>query len=625
MRTRLPAVLFTFLLAVALRSATVAQEPSTPPPSASEAAPHAAEAPLTLRTTVRRVVLDVVVTNSKGAPAPDLTKDDFLVTEDGTPQKVLSFDANGFSPEMDYVPQPLPPQPANTFINLPATPEKGPLYVLLYDLTNMDDPSQMNSPEDHSEQIIARQQMMKFIRDKPEGARFAIFVRSDGVHLIQGFTSDKALLYSALDPHNPKPHMPMVFLLGPNFGRGDRLSALDTLHTIARYLDGLPGRKNLIWFSSQFPLSLFASETDGISFQEETKATLDMLEQNQIAVYPVDARGVPAQDSHAQLTTSVHSDTITSPTEAGSGAGSTGGIGVGNSPSASSSFVQGSSAVNDSYNIMDGIARDTGGQAFYGSNDVAGELTTATESGARYYTLTYAPTNGAYDGKLRNIHVELRKKGYDLSYRRAYYATESPDLNVATKEPTVTETSKTDKAQAAQLPVVDRLSANMQHGAPTAHQLVFVVQAHTAGVPAEGTPQEMADLATEPAYFKTRRRSTAPKPLAPIPLQKDVFTFNIPVRQFKEESTLDLEVAVAAFDADGQMMNAVVRVAKKEIDPNSASGEGTQFYRIEQDLEVPLAATTIRFAVRDTTNDRTGAMEVKLPLAPAPEAIVATH
>ena len=580
---------------------------------------------MTLRTTVRRLVLDVVVTNSKGEPARDLTKDDFIVTEDGEPQKILSFDANGFSPAMDYVPPPLPPQPANTFINLPATPEKGPLYVLLYDLTNMDDPSQMNSPEDHSEQIIARQQMIKFIRDKPEGSRFALFVRSDGVHMVQGFTSDKALLYSALDPHTPRPHFPTVFLMGPNFGRGDRLSSLDTLHTIARYLDGLPGRKNLIWFSSQFPLSLFASETDGLSYQEETKATLNMLAQNQIAVYPVDARGVPSQDSHAQLTTSVHSDTITSSIEAGSAAGGTGGVGVGNSPSASSSFVQGSSAVNGSYQIMDSIARDTGGQAFYGSNDVAGELKTATQSGATYYTLTYSPTNRDYDGKLRSIHVELTKKGYDLAYRRAYYATPTPDLDVATTEPTVTETSKTSNEQTAQLPVVDRLSANMQHGAPTAHQLVFVVQAHTVGAPVEGTPQEMADLATEPAYFKTRQRSSAPKPLAPIPLQKDVFTFNIPVRQFKEESTLDLEVAAAVFGADGQMMNAVVRIAKKEVDPASGGSEGAHFYRIEQELEVPLAAASVRFAVRDTENDRTGAMEVTLPLAPAAESIAGAH
>ena len=65
-----------------------------------------------IRTTIRRVVLDVVVTNAKGEPARDLTKADFTVT---APQKILFFDANDFSPAMDYVPPPLPPQPANTY------------------------------------------------------------------------------------------------------------------------------------------------------------------------------------------------------------------------------------------------------------------------------------------------------------------------------------------------------------------------------------------------------------------------------------------------------------------------------------------------------------------------------
>ena len=552
------------LLFALLTGAGKAQEPS---------ASTGGESRTVIRTTVRRVVLDVVVTDPKGAPAAGLTKNDFTVTEDGRPQRILSFDANGFSPAMDYVPPPLPPQPANTFINLPATPEKGPLYVLLYDLTDMDDPSHSNSPE-AGEQMIARQQIVKFIQDKPEGTRFAIFVRSDGLHLVQGFTADKQLLYQAIDPKNPKPHVPMVFLDGSNYGRGYPLSALYTLHYIASFVEGLPGRKNLIWFSSQFPLPLFASDPNAIYYQEETKATLDTLAQNQIAVYPVDARGVPANDAKFQ--------------------------------------------VMRSYEVMDKIAQQTGGRAFYGTNDIVKELVDATDAGGVYYTLTYAPTNTEYDGKLRNIHVELTKKGYDLAYRRAYYGTESPDVNVATTETTALETSTTNKTEPAQLPVVDRLSANMQHGAPTAHQLVFVVQAHTLGAPAEGTPQEMADLATEPAYFKTRRRSAAAKPLAPISLQKDVFTFNVPIRQFKYEPTLDLEVAVAVFDADGQLMNAVVRIARKEIAPASDTGNA-QFYRIEQELKVPLAASSVRFAVRDTANDRTGAMEIPLPLAPENE------
>jgi VWFA-related protein len=609
METRFQAIIHALLLTAAFAGALHAQVPS-----AQDPAPASGETPTVLRTMVRRVVLDVVVTDPQGSPVQGLTKADFSVTEDGKPQEILTFDANGFSSGMDYLPPILPPQPPNTFVNMPATPEKGPLYVLLYDLVNMDSPDQMNSPEDHSAQLIARQQLIKFIQGKPEGTRFAIFVRSDGLHLIQGFTSDKALLLSAIDPHNPKPHIPVVFLMAPNFGRGDRISALDNLHAIATYLDGLPGRKNLIWFSSQFPLSLFAADTDGPNFQEETRTTLELLARDQIAVYPVDARGVPSQDSHAQLATSVHSDTITSPIEAGSGSAVGSGSGpAGNSPSQTSSFVQGSSTVMNSYASMDGIARETGGQAFYSDNNVAAELVKATESGSTYYTLTYAPTNLQYDSKLRNIRVELKSKGYDLAYRRFYYGTESPEASLPATE---VATADSVKPEAGQRPVGDTLSGNMQHGAPTAHQLVFVVQVHKVGAPEQGTPEQMAELATEPAYFKSRRKSASPKPLPPTPLQRYAFGFNIPKRQFEGEPTLNLELAAAVFDADGRMMNAFVRVARRDFDQKPGGPDPVPFFLVEQELEVPLEATTVRLAVRDITNDRIGAMEIELPLAP---------
>ncbi|MGD0648455.1 MAG: VWA domain-containing protein [Acidobacteriaceae bacterium] len=591
-----------------------AQTPATP--SAGQD-----EAPTVLQMTVRRVVLDVVVTDANGAPVSGLTEGDFTVTEDGKPQKIVAFDAAGFSADMDYVPPSLPPQPAGTYINLPATPEKGPLYVLLYDLVNMDSADQMNTPMDHSAQLFARKQLIKFIESKPEGTRFAIFVRSDGLHLVQGFTADKALLYRAVDPHNPRAHIPVVFLNGENFGRGDRMSALDTLHSIATYLDGLSGRKNLIWFASQFPLSLFAADTDGVNFQEETKATLDLLAHDQIALYPVDGRGVPYQDSHAQIANSPHSDTVTSPQEAGSG-GPTGSGAVGNSPSTSSSFVQGSSVVNDSFNTMDGIARETGGQAFYGFNDVAQELVKATEGGEMYYTLAYAPTNLSYDGKVRKIHVALMKKGYALSYRRSYYGTETQQAAVAATAdqyavPRATKSTdgKSSRKDSPAVNVVkDSLSAHMEYGAPEEHQLVFVVEAQAVGAPAEGTTEQMAELATEPAYFKSRRRSAAVVPLRPIPLQKDLFSFNIPTGQFKGERSLNLELAAGAYDAEGRLMNAFVRIAKKDLEETPGAPDSLPFFRVEQELEVPVGATSLRVAVRDATNDRTGAMEIALPL-----------
>jgi hypothetical protein len=143
-----------------------------------------------------------------------------------------------------------------------------------------------------------------------------------------------------------------------------------------------------------------------------------------------------------------------------------------------------------------------------------------------------------------------------------------------------------------------------------------VVQAQRVGEPAQGTPEQMAEMATEPAYFKTRSRPAAPKHLQPIPLQKYLFRFEILTRQFSQEPSLNLELAAAAFDSDGRMMNSVVRVARKDLEQKPGAAEPARFFLVEQELEAPLAATTVRLALRDSMNDRTGTIEINLPLAP---------
>jgi VWFA-related protein len=185
-----------------------------PPLTAQHSSPseRPGQGELVIKRNVRRVVVDVVVTDAYRKPVRGLTKKDFSVTEDGKSQKVLSFDVQDL--DSAFVPPKLPPLPPNTFVNVPAAPERGPLYVLLLDLVNTN----------WGDQPFARQQLLKFLKDKPPGTRFAIFVLSDGLSLIQGFTDDKNQLLEAADPKKPKPHIPRVFLYGPNYGKGARYS-----------------------------------------------------------------------------------------------------------------------------------------------------------------------------------------------------------------------------------------------------------------------------------------------------------------------------------------------------------------------------------------------------------------
>jgi VWFA-related protein len=567
---------------------------------------------------VRRVVVDVVVTDSKGQPVPGLTKADFSVAEDGKPQQILSFDANGFNSAMDYLPPNLPAEPANTFVNLPKTPEKGPLYVLLYDLVNMDNEDQMAlTVNQHQDQMFGRQQLIKFIQGKPEGSRFAIFVRSDGLHLIQGFTSDKQQLLAAVDPHHPGPHIPQVFLMGQNRGRGDVISAMEVLRYLAEYLDGLPGRKNLIWFSGGFPLTLFPSSQDVPTYAEQVKATLDLVARDQIAIYPVDVRGVVVVDWHATDGDPGGAADSGGPYSARNTGAPGASAAAATKPSAASSLNTGGgiSLLSSSYQVEDEIARATGGRAFYSNNDVAGALTGAAETGASYYTIAYAPSNQNYDGRLRRIEVELDKKGYKLAYRRGYFGSGS-DTAPAFHLNQVHE-SKPSTAPPAPRKLGDTLYANMEHGAPIAHQLIFGAHLRTVGPPAMGSVAQMAELATQPAYFKVRKKSAPAKPLPPLELQSYLIDYTVMAHQLQAgEAPLNLELAAAAYDADGKMLNAIVNNGARQTAAETASQASPKAYRAEQQIDVPLAAAWIRVAVRDTNTNRIGAMEIKLPLVP---------
>jgi VWFA-related protein len=460
------AVLLSALVTCGAHSLPAQQAPK---PSQSEQTP--ASTGLVLKSVVRRVVLDVVVTDSQGKPVRGLSQQDFSLAEDGKPQRILSFDTYNFDSPAEAFPTPV--LPANTFVNVPHIPERGPLYVLLYDM--------LNTTTD--DQMFAHQQLVKFVNSKPQGSRFALFVLADGLRLIQGFTADSTELLAALNRHSQGARIPKIFLYGDNYGKGNVQYMVEVLTMIAHFLEGLPGRKNLIWVSGSFPSSLLPgveSSTDefsyggnpaaGEDYSSEIKEATDALARGQIAVYTVDLRGV-AVDANA------------------------GGQ---------------HQALNASYITERSIAEATGGHAFISDNHVADALNDATDTGANYYTLSYSPTNQDYDGRLRKIHVDLARHGYHLAYRRSYFSdkTRSP-ARMVTASPAVLDNAPQPAAS-------DSLFANMLHGAPLAHEIVFKAHIHTVGSPTRATPQQMADLGEQPAYFRERHKHHADKPLAPI-------------------------------------------------------------------------------------------------------------
>jgi VWFA-related protein len=411
----------------------------------------------TIRVTTRLVYVDVVVHDSSGHLVKGLTRDDFKVIEDGAPQKIDYFVPHVYDIGTAKA---LPPVPhaKNEFSNVPVNGPAGSVNMVLFDMVN-------TAPAD---QHYARLQMLDFLKALPPGQQMALFVLSDQLHMFQSFTGSSDLLLAAGKLINPK-NMQLIQsdaqqqtdidtlgrmqdALGGRDPSGsvqklaDELTfentqtaeirqriTLEAFADIAHAAAGYPGRKNLFWLSSSFPFSIatqgqynLTSATQfgtlnlpntPISDLNATADTARLVANSQIAVYPISALGLDAGGVGAEVSGG-----------ATASLGGTLGQTAGANGSSNAKHTMGDTLGQQFSNrsalrgAMNDIAYQTGGEAVFGSNDIAGALRRSIEDGSNYYTLAYRPQNHDWDSKFRKIKVELAHGGYSLTYRRGYFA-----------------------------------------------------------------------------------------------------------------------------------------------------------------------------------------------------------
>lgn len=82
--------------------------------------------------------------------------------------------------------------------------------------------------------------------------------------------------------------------------RSSRINSIEALQMLAQSLAGLPGRKSVVWASSGYPFALFVNEGRSTATYDPSQVieagnlddyTMHLLNDANIAVYPVDARG----------------------------------------------------------------------------------------------------------------------------------------------------------------------------------------------------------------------------------------------------------------------------------------------------------------------------------------------
>jgi VWFA-related protein len=572
----------------------------------------------TLRLSSRAVVVDVVVTDSKGHPVHNLKQSDFSVAESGKPETITHFEEH--TPATPVL-QPAPPKfPAGTFSNYSVAPQTGSINILLLDA--------LNTPLE--DQAFVRQEMLKYLKSPRPGA-MAIFSLNSHLRLLQGFTTDPEVLRAIVNGKRPDMKASPVLNnasntgdinavapVDPNAVIGDtsldtptsqattdiiaanvkqfqaesssfQLSirtrvTLEALNLLGRYLGSLPGRKNLIWFADSFPINVLpdgdlrypfaAAENYADAFRD----TSNLLSRSQVSVYPIDARGLLGTNVLATDTTKVDTRFASAPGAAGAIDGH-----------AETMLEQNTSGQS----TMMLMAENTGGKAFINSNDLKKAVEQAMDAGANYYTLSYAPDNPDWKGDYRKIEVKLAEQGYKLAYRRGYFADDPNGVHSGTSA----------EAPGKQAVSFDPMRVAMLFGGPDPTEIVFSATVH----PTTGTP--------EPNLAPGNRGDSKAGPF-----KRYTVAFKVDGNALAAPATptgdrrLDMGFAIYLYDSNGKVVNSVANHAVNNIPRDAYNAMLQQGLAFRQEVSVPVKGGPyfLRIGVQDQATAHVGAVEIPI-------------
>src|ERR1017187_5500594 len=590
----------------------------------------------TFKATAKEVEVDVMVTDSKGHPVKGLSLADFQIEEDRRPQKIKyfhEFDALAGPP----APVPAPKPPPNIFSNNATPAGSQPLVAVVLDFVNTS----------FQDQQHAKEQLLKFLLKKPRGMQFALFRFSDGLKMLHGFTADENRLAAtvngkesfgrmhlkatadltqlissakdraALDPSVQIEVQQLVQAQAENRVNDlDRRVALtvDAFTQLARYLDGLPGRKNIVWLSGSFPHGFFpvtlinsdvpnSLSAEVRTYGDQLRTMTNLLAEAHVAVYPVDVRGIvgdsvyradtyvdprmpagPGSQAQSQAPSGVTLSQM-----GGAGTNTTAGI---QAPSPLQQQLQDERDTRPAeHATMDEVAEATGGKAFYNTNGIQHAIEAAVEQGSAYYMFSYTSDNTGVDSKFRKLRVSLARKAYHLAYRRGYYA-EPPEAPIR-------DTSELARAIGLH---------GMQHGAPESHQLVFAARVVPVGKPVKGSA---AQKKIEVQHYAIDYAVAGPQlGLTPNGTMRRAI----------------LDFVASAFNDDGSIATHTAFKTTSDLKPAAYQDMIIGGLRMHQEVDVPANAVSLRLGVLDELSRHFGSLELPLPLkAPPDEAAARTR
>ena len=392
------------------------------------------------RLATRLVEVGVIVHDRTGRPVPGLTADDFRLYDNGKQERVEFFRIeSGEAPAEE----PAPAAPGE-FSNQRAR-RAGTVTVILFDRLNTA----------WQDQVMARQSIIGFLRQLTPEDRVALYLlESNSVRVVHDFTRDARALLRALarvdattsrelaaaneDPL-PAPETGDLRLdaeiaawlrdtsemVAAEFTGRRAEATLSALEAIAGRLAGVTGRKNLLWVSSGFPRVLTDQGFTNTFSVEMRRATVAINNAN-IAIYPVDARGLVGAFTPQSATRGPSFATM--------------------------------SMVRPNIDTMLTLAADTGGRAFYNTNDISGAIRRAIDDGRVTYVLGYYPSHERWDGRFRELKVKVGRPGVEVRHRRGYLALADRPADASARETALADAARSP-LEAAGLGLTVRIEA----------------------------------------------------------------------------------------------------------------------------------------------------------------------
>jgi len=382
------------------------------------------------RSGVNLVLVDVVVRDRNGAFVKDLTVEDFELFEDGVRQQIVTFAVEEIAQKA------APLETASTLTTAtidsgrataaapttptpetPATVEPRPLtsedvagrrlLTLVFDTSSM-------QPEDVQKAIDSA---AEWVGEKMTTADLvAVASINSGLQVLSDFTSDKERLRTVLSRFAATDGTAYTAVDATTAATDEAAQAateaaadssaqeLDTfnndvrlraLKALAEALQPIQQKKAIIYFSS-------GMQRSGTDNQIELRAAVNAALKANVAIYPVDSRGLQAIVPGGSARQ-----------------GSRGGIGAFSGRGVADQFTQ----LAAQQETLTALASDTGGTAFTDSNDFGEAFTRVQRDISSYYMLGFSSTNSARDGRFRRLSVRIRKRsGLRLEAKNGYYA-----------------------------------------------------------------------------------------------------------------------------------------------------------------------------------------------------------